>query len=211
MGIHSIVADSISDWEIGGLDMTIKELVKAVTEGDIKSVEVYDDYFQSWSEDKRSIFLAELTAVMVSELAANTRWEDFRYDRCRFCSDYLKKKWDEETTNQNYDHKPLTKEREINIEVVSSWFNATFKGAGNGNINHLSYLIEDLKQKRSNKDFAKIAYLIHNSKHSIKTIKQNPFTKFYESFCIAIGCERKKYEPCKLKDEDFARKFYYLQ
>lgn len=76
--------------------MTIKELAKAVIEGNIKSVEVYEDYFQSWGEDKRSSFLAELTAVMVGELAANTRWEEFTYDRCRHCIDYLKKKWNEE-------------------------------------------------------------------------------------------------------------------
>lgn len=103
MVIYNFVVDSVSYWEIGGLDMTIKELVKAVTEGDIKSVEVYEDYFQSWSKDKRNMFLGELTAKMVGELVANTRWEEFTYDRCRHCINYLKKKWDEEDYSETND------------------------------------------------------------------------------------------------------------
>lgn len=100
--------------------MTMKELVKAVVDGDIKSVEVYEDYFQSWSEDKRSMFLAELTAKMVGELAANTRWKEFTYDRCRFCSDYLRKKWDEEKPNDPKDEmEKTTKAKEQQQESES--------------------------------------------------------------------------------------------
>lgn len=187
--------------------MTIKELVQAVIKGDIKSVEVYEDYFQSWGKDKRNMFLSELTAVMVNELAANTRWEEFTYDHCRHCIEYLKKKWNEEFTNQN-DKPKLAEERKVNEEAVSSWFNAKFKGAG-GNINHLPDLIKDLNQSRSHKDFAKIAYLIHNCKSS--TVQGKTFSKFYADFCGAVRCEQKQYDPCKLKDENFAKNFYYLQ
>lgn len=103
--------------------MTIKELVKAVVDGDIKSVEVYENYFQSWSEDKRSMFLAELTAKMVGELAANTRWKEFTYDRCRFCSDYLRKKWDEEKPNELKDEMEKTaKAKEQQQESESNSF-----------------------------------------------------------------------------------------
>lgn len=111
-------------------------------------------------------------------------------------------------TIQDDRYKPLAEERKVDEEAVGSWFKAKFKGAG-GNTNHLQDLLADLKRNRSNKEFAKIAYLIHSCESS--TVHSKTFSKFYADFCNAVGCEQKKYEPCKLKDEEFAKTFYYLQ
>lgn len=191
--------------------MTINELVEEVCNGNITSVEVYDDYFQDWSDNKRSMFLAKLSVKMHGEVIGGTRWDNLIYDKCRHCSEYLKKQWDkEEMPKQEVGSNALTTERTLDEEAIGNWFNAQFKGAGNNNINKLDdSLIPDLKEKRSNKDFAKIAYLIHNSKYCI--CRNTPFSKFYQNFCVAVGCEQKKYTPCNLKDNEFAKKFYYLQ
>lgn len=117
-----------------------------------------------------------------------------------------------EKAPQTEEHLPGNKEpkteRNVDEEIVGSWFKATFKGAGR-NINHLPDLITELQQTRSNKDFAKIAFLIYNCKDSL--VYSNTFSEFYSDFCRAVGCEQKQYDPCKLKDEEFARKFPYLQ
>lgn len=160
--------------------MTIEELAAEVCSGNITSVEVYEGYFKTWSKNERSMFFAKLTAAQMNEVIADTRWDNLTYDHCRHCIEYLKRKWHEEDMSSQ-GNRPDTsaEERTIDEEAIGNWFNARFKGAGNGNINHLSDLIKDLKQNRSNKEFAKIAFLIHNSRyclcgkshsqHSIKT------------------------------------------
>lgn len=188
----------------------IEELAAEVCSGNITSVEVYEDYFKAWSKDERSLFLAKLTAAQMNEVIADTRWDNLTYDHCRHCIEYLKRKWHEEDmSSQGNSPNTSAEERTIDEEAIGNWFNARFKGAGNGNINYLKEnLIPELKQSRSNKEFAKIAFLIHNSNYCLCGNKT--FSKFYQDFCLAVGCQQKKYTPCNLKDEEFARKFYYL-
>ena len=195
-------------------------MVKTVSGGDITPVEVYE-CAKDWSEEKRDIFLNELTAVMVREMREQTQCTKPYYERCRQCYGYLQNRWMEdfsepkeqqpasEASSPKSDGADKPAERQIDEKAIGDWFSARFKGAGNGGVNHLPDLTAELKLNRSNKEFAKIALLIHESKYCL--LKDISFSKFYISFCVAVGCKQKKYDPCKLQDEEFAKKFYYLQ
>lgn len=102
-------------------------------------------------------------------------------------------------------------ERIINVLEFEKYFNSSFRGYGENNINQFEKLIEDLKQNRSGKEFAQIALLIFNSKH-MNNRKPIHFSEWYHSFCECVGCEEKTYKPKDLRSirEDIQKLFSYL-
>ena len=188
---------------------TIKELVLEVANGNLSGAEIYEDFFASWGESKQDEFLNRLLLVIVQFQRGDSCWGRSAYDRCKTCYGYLSRLLPSQSEQQASTEQETAKaERVIDETTISSWFNSRFKGAG-GNQNHLPDIILDLKRSRSNKDFAKIALLIYESKFCV--VKAQPFSKFYKNFCSAVGCQMRKYDPCNLRDEIFARQFTYLQ
>ena len=105
-------------------------------------------------------------------------------------------------------------EREINEDELRECFKIAFCGAGNGNIDYFTNnLLPDLKQKWSDKDFAKIALMIYESGKLMSAMRPNTFKTWYKKFCELVGCGfHEDYKPSILKaDDNFKRIFYYLQ
>ncbi len=96
----------------------------------------------------------------------------------------------------------------------ADYFNAPFKGVGQGNINYYERLEDSLTDKaikRSVLEYAKIAYLIYNS-DKMSRLKPNSFIDWYKYFCQIVGCEfNSEYKPSKLKDtKKLEKEFYFL-
>lgn len=125
---------------------------------------------------------------------------------------------EEETiTSNQHEEETITSNgnnvRSIKEEELKAYFKLSFRGGGNCNMDYFTNnLLPDLRQNRSDKDFAKIALLIHESDKLISSMRPNPFKEWYRIFCELVGCRfHKEYKPNKLKsDEAFRRKFYYL-
>jgi hypothetical protein len=103
-------------------------------------------------------------------------------------------------------------QRIIDIDKLNPYFISTFKGMGNGIINHFDTMMEELKTNRTAKEFAQIAYLIYQSKQ-MNNRKPNTFADWYKIFCKNIGIEQVKgYKPNNLKNPSDAIKklFNYL-
>jgi hypothetical protein len=102
-------------------------------------------------------------------------------------------------------------QRTINAEKLKGYFNATFKGMGNNNINYFDWLINDLQTDRSGKEFAQIALMIYES-GKLNNTKPASFTAWYKIFCECIGCERKGYTKNKLRNpnKNLKSTFSYL-
>lgn len=114
-------------------------------------------------------------------------------------------------SNKEASNPPQT--RIVNADGLKEYFKLSFRGGGHGNIDYFTdYLLADLKVNRSDKDFAKIALLIHNSDKLISAMRPNTFKEWYKKFCELVGCGfHEEYKPNKLEsDEDFRRKFAYL-
>ena len=87
-------------------------------------------------------------------------------------------------------------EREINEDGLRECFRIAFRGAGNGNIDYFTNnLLPDLKQKWSDKDFAKIALMIYNSGELTSAMRPNTFKEWYQRFCKLVGCGFHEYKP----------------
>ena len=104
-------------------------------------------------------------------------------------------------------------ERKINEDGLKECFRIAFRGAGNGNIDYFTNnLLPDLKQKWSDKDFAKIALMIYNSGELTSAMRPNTFKEWYQRFCKLVGCGFHEYKPNALIPNDRLKKaFYYLQ
>lgn len=189
--------------------MTIKKLVSEICSGDMTSVEVYDDYFKTWDKDKRSMFLAKLTAAQMNEVIADTRWDNLTYDHCRHCIEYLKRKWHEEEQHSDNNPKEANKkERIINEEELRNYFKNDFCGVKPSTVNYFKYLIDDLKIDRNGKDAACIAKLIYESKHM--TNKPNTFSAWHRAFCNLADFPYVEYRPNKINTDKIKDNFRYL-
>lgn len=188
--------------------VTIKELVSEVANGNLSPAEIYEDHFALWGESKQDEFLNRLLLVIVQFQRGDSCWDRSAYSRAGNCYDYISRLLSQSEQQASTKQETAKSERVIDETAISSWFNSMFKGAG-GNPNHLPDLFVDLKRSRSDKDFAKIALLIYESKFCV--VKAQPFSKFYKNFCSAVCCTVRTYDRCKLRDEAFARQFTYLQ
>lgn len=98
----------------------------------------------------------------------------------------------------------------------ADYFNAPFKGIGDGNIiDYYSKLVAsltDTARKRSVIEYAKIALLIYNSSKILQRKKPNTFSEWYQYFCEIVGCEyNKDYKPSKLQaTESLEKEFSFL-
>lgn len=104
-------------------------------------------------------------------------------------------------------------ERNINVVELSKYFKLSFKGAGNGNIDYFTdNLLPDLRQNRSDKDFAKIALMIYESGTLIDSMRPKTFKEWYRIFCEMVSCRfHENYKPSILKaDDKFKHIFYYF-
>ena len=97
------------------------------------------------------------------------------------------------------------------IDILKTYFVATFKGMGQ-NTNHFEEnLLIDLKKNRVGIEYAKIAKLIYESPKSVTGFKKKPFSQWYETFCILMGIEKCKYKKSQITiDDTIKREFYYL-
>lgn len=95
------------------------------------------------------------------------------------------------------------------VEELKQYFVAKFKGAGNFP-NYFSYLINDLKVLQSDKDFARVALMIYNSKYIVT--KPPTFNAWLKIFLHIVGVETKySYRPNKLAPTELISKtFFYL-
>lgn len=141
---------------------------------------------------------------------------DFVGSVSRFLNDYvslqpLPTKSTEPLKSNNSKEKIVKPQRTINNEKLKIYFSSTFKGMGNGNINHFDIMIVELNTDRTAKEFAQIALMIYDS-NKMNDRKPKSFNKWYESFCECVGCEKKTYKPNDLKPlpKNLTKLFSYL-
>lgn len=96
----------------------------------------------------------------------------------------------------------------------ADYFIAPFKGIGTGNINYYKRLEEnltDVSRERSVIEYARIAFLIYNSK-KMSAKKPQTFNEWYQYFCKIVDCKyNKDYKPVKLEvTENLKKEFYFL-
>ena len=132
----------------------------------------------------------------------------------------------EETDSNSVDDKPAqapiqtAKEQEAKVfkhqipAEFADYFTAPFKGIGTGNINYYKRLEEnltDVSRERSVIEYARIAFLIYNSK-KMSAKKPQTFNEWYQYFCKIVGCKyNKDYKPVKLEaTENLKKEFYFL-
>lgn len=103
--------------------------------------------------------------------------------------------------------------RSIKEDELKSYFKLSFKGGGNGNIDYFTNnLLPDLRQNRTDKDFARIAYMIYDNEKLQGSMRPNTFKEWYRIFCKLVGCGFHEYKPNALSaDDSFKKAFYYLQ
>ena len=132
----------------------------------------------------------------------------------------------EKTESKSVDDKPsqapiqTAKEQEAKVfkhqipAEFADYFTAPFKGIGTGNINYYKRLEEnltDVSRERSVIEYARIAFLIYNSK-KMSAKKPQTFNEWYQYFCKIVGCKyNKDYKPVKLEaTENLKKEFYFL-
>jgi hypothetical protein len=105
---------------------------------------------------------------------------------------------------------PQTTERKINADDLGIYFASTFKGMGNA-INYFDMMIEELKTKRTGKDFAQIALMIYES-NKMSSRKPKTFAEWLKIFCDCVGCKYTKYDKNKLHPptDNLKKLFSYL-
>lgn len=92
--------------------------------------------------------------------------------------------------------------RTINEEELKKYFTPNFKGGNNWNSHNYfeRELLPDLRKKRSDKDMAKIAFIIYNSNAISKQKKPTTFKEWYETFANLVGFKTHDgYKPNVLK------------
>jgi len=102
-------------------------------------------------------------------------------------------------------------QRQIDVERLKPYFVSTFKGMGNGNINHFSTMIEELRTDHVPKRFAQIAWMIYDS-DKMSDRKPNAFAIWYNIFCECVGCDKRTYKPSQLTPipDNLTKLFNYL-
>lgn len=140
-----------------------------------------------------------------------------------YSADILEENLSETPTIIDLDNKFKNKIESLHDEIkarqlpkeFADYFIASFKGFSPGSINYYKRLEEnltDVTKERSVIEYAKIAFLIYNSK-KMSAKKPQTFNAWYQYFCKIVGCEYNKgYKPSKLKDTDgLEREFSFLQ
>ena len=89
--------------------------------------------------------------------------------------------------------------RKVNVEEMRKYFNTTFNGGTKDSIDNAANLCDKLsKGSFTDKDFAKIAYMIYSSPYMNQN-KPQTFRAWYQTFCSIVGCEyHESYKPNKL-------------
>lgn len=100
-------------------------------------------------------------------------------------------------------------ESQIKEDELKPYFQVVFYNTKNGGIDWFAHLLEDLRQERTAKDFARIAYMIYDGGYMLPTKRPSTFSKWYQIFCDLVGCERKTYKPNDVKDG--LDVFFYLK
>ena len=78
--------------------------------------------------------------------------------------------------------------RPINEEELKEYFTSNFKGGNINSFNHFKFdLLPLLRKNRSDKDMAKIAFIIYNSNAISKQKKPTTFKEWYETFAKLVG------------------------
>ena len=86
----------------------------------------------------------------------------------------------------------------INESKLEEYFNASFRGFGENNINYFKKMVEDLELNRTPREFAQIALLIYESKQ-MNSRRPPHFSKWHLIFCECVGCKHVKYDPKDLR------------
>jgi hypothetical protein len=96
--------------------------------------------------------------------------------------------------------------------ILKSYFISQFKGLGNKTINYFDEnLIIDLQKKRTGKEYAAIAKMIHESKNATQSLRQKTFTKWHKEFCDILDVNYTTYKRSQITITDaLKREFYYL-
>lgn len=121
-------------------------------------------------------------------------------------------KTEHEIFGDNNPTEKTSSECSINEEKLKKYFKLSFKGGGNGNMDHFQNLVDDLKISRSDKDMARIALMIYESEKLLDSMKPRTFAAWYKKFCELVGCEfHESYNKSKLNlSDEFQRGFGYL-
>lgn len=101
-------------------------------------------------------------------------------------------------------HKP---ERKVNIDEIGKHFKIGFDKK-----TYLPILKTLLETSQSDKDLAKVALLIYDSKYFLSN-DYRTFSKWYRNYCKYVGCEfHSSYEPSKLRpiDRELKKRYYFL-
>lgn len=100
--------------------MGIKELIDKIREGDLTPVEVYEDFYKGWSDDRRWELECGLMAVIVTERREG-RWGSSADKNCSNCYGYLQSRRQEDTTaeEKQSSSEPDAGENEQQEESVS--------------------------------------------------------------------------------------------
>ena len=127
------------------------------------------------------------------------------YNRAVEAFNSLKQKTNDK--NENTDKS----QRIIDSERLKDYFNSTFKGMGNGNIDYFNTFIDELKRDRTAKTFAQIALMCHNG-NQMSNRRPKTWQEWYSIFCECVQCEKKTYKPKDLKPipENIEKLFNYL-
>lgn len=108
--------------------------------------------------------------------------------------------------------KPRTKRqpapaRKVDIDKIGEHFKLGFDKN-----THLPILKTLLETSQSDKDLAKVALLIYDSKYFLSN-DYRTFSKWYRDYCKHVGCEfHSSYEPSKLRpiDRELEKRYYFL-
>ncbi len=103
------------------------------------------------------------------------------------------------------------KERVIDSELLGQYFKSSFHGMGDSQINYFSMLVNELKTKRTGKQFGEIALLIYNSEH-VNNRMPREFNKWFIIFCECIDIKKPTYKRGVLENPSYNLKqlFNYL-
>jgi len=158
---------------------------------------INDMLVRAWEDDeqRKKFNLPKNDALKSMFEAYNDAMSDFKNER-------------RDTSSEQ----PERLQRAIDSERLGSYFNANFKGMGNGSINHFDWLVRGLEIDRVAKDFGRIALMCYDS-GKMNNNRPKTFLEWYKIFCECVGCEMKSYDRNKLTDPSDTLKiqFNYLQ
>lgn len=102
----------------------------------------------------------------------------------------------------------VEKQRVVDIEKLSS----NFKVRGFDKKTHMPVLKSNLEHKQSDKDLARVALMIYESKYFSKQ-SYSTFSKWYKDFCVIVDCTfHESYEPHALRPipDSLKAQYYFL-